>query len=72
MCYEAKCKTCGKTAWGGCGMHLESVFRGVPMETRCFCGYDKNQLPDLIKKAKERGSAGPFPKSGQGGGCVVM
>eukprot|EP00750_Incisomonas_marina_P008737 INCI15642.1.p1 GENE.INCI15642.1~~INCI15642.1.p1 ORF type:complete len:151 (-),score=14.28 INCI15642.1:123-575(-) len=73
MCYSAKCKECGKMAWGGCGAHLESVFRGVPMEQRCFCGLDKEKLPDMIKQAQARGSNGPFPRAGQGGGgCAIL
>ncbi|XVE95089.1 hypothetical protein REPUB_Repub02eG0066300 [Reevesia pubescens] len=37
MCYEAKCSTCGKTTWGGCGRHVSSVYKRVPEAQRCQC-----------------------------------
>ncbi len=35
MCWQTPCRTCGKPSWGGCGMHIESALRGVPVEARC-------------------------------------
>ena len=35
MCRPASCKTCGKTTWAGCGMHVDQVMAGVPKAQRC-------------------------------------
>ena len=35
MCRPAKCRTCGKTTWAGCGQHVDQVMRGVPNSDRC-------------------------------------
>lgn len=35
MCRQVSCKTCGKTTWAGCGQHVDSVMRGVPVRDRC-------------------------------------
>jgi hypothetical protein len=35
MCYPVRCRKCGKTTWGGCGLHVESVKRTVPQEQWC-------------------------------------
>ena len=35
MCSPATCKTCGKTTWAGCGMHVDQVMAGVPKADRC-------------------------------------
>jgi len=53
-------------------MHLESVFRSIPHAQRCYCGYDQAKLPAMIEAAKQKSSAGPFPRAGQGGGCIIL
>ena len=35
MCRPVVCKTCGKTGWAGCGMHVDQVLAGVPASDRC-------------------------------------
>ena len=35
MCRAVTCKTCGKTTWAGCGMHVNQVMAGVPASDRC-------------------------------------
>jgi hypothetical protein len=35
MCRPVVCKTCGKTTWAGCGMHVNQVLAGVPASDRC-------------------------------------
>ena len=35
MCRAVTCRKCGKTTWGGCGQHVDSVLRGVPAGDRC-------------------------------------
>ena len=37
MCYTVQCPACGKTGWGGCGEHVDSVMRSVPPYQRCTC-----------------------------------
>eukprot|EP00039_Didymoeca_costata_P022372 m.4345 g.4345 ORF g.4345 m.4345 type:complete len:50 (+) comp2961_c0_seq1:162-311(+) len=37
MCYKVTCNACGKPTWQGCGMHIESAMRGVPVDQRCKC-----------------------------------
>lgn len=40
MCRQVTCKTCGKTTWAGCGMHVDEVRAGVPRRDRCD-GHEK-------------------------------
>ena len=35
MCYQIKCNVCNKTAWGGCGKHLDKIKREVSINDRC-------------------------------------
>lgn len=35
MCRPAKCKTCGKTTWAGCGQHIQAVKASVPADQWC-------------------------------------
>jgi len=35
MCRAVRCKTCGLTAWAGCGQHVDQVMAGVPRSNRC-------------------------------------
>lgn len=35
MCSSAKCRTCGKTTWRGCGQHVDQVRRTVPAAQWC-------------------------------------
>ena len=35
MCRAVACKTCGKTTWAGCGMHVNQVMAGVASSDRC-------------------------------------
>ena len=63
MCSEIKCQKCQKSTWRGCGQHLESVFKTIPYDKRCWCRYDlkKIDLNKMIENAKAKGSCGPFP-----------
>ena len=61
MCWEKKCSKCKKSTWGGCGKHLEMVFRNIPYDKRCWCGYDPAKVNELIKIEKEKGLYGPYP-----------
>lgn len=35
VCRAVKCKSCGKTTWAGCGLHVEQVLASVPPAQRC-------------------------------------
>ncbi len=35
MCYAVRCKTCSKTTWAGCGLHVDSVKARVPADRWC-------------------------------------
>jgi hypothetical protein len=35
MCHPARCKTCGKTTWAGCGQHVAQVKATVPAAQWC-------------------------------------
>jgi hypothetical protein len=41
MCQRAKCSSCGKPSYVGCGAHVEQVLGDVPPEKRCRCGESK-------------------------------
>jgi hypothetical protein len=61
MCHSVECGKCKKTSWSGCGQHLESVFRNIKIEDRCFCGYTTEELEDEKKHPKYK-NLGPLPK----------
>jgi hypothetical protein len=61
MCFESTCQHCKKSTWAGCGAHLQSVFRDIPMEKRCFCGYTQEEL-ELETKNPKYPNVGPVPK----------
>ena len=37
MCRKIQCDKCKKPTYAGCGAHVESVLRDVPMALRCRC-----------------------------------
>jgi hypothetical protein len=37
MCSKARCRSCGKTTWSGCGAHVQQVMAGVPKAQQCTC-----------------------------------
>jgi len=37
MCRPAKCSSCNKVTWAGCGAHVAQVMAGVRPEERCRC-----------------------------------
>lgn len=62
MCFEIKCQKCKKSTWSGCGKHLENLFKNVSYNQRCWCGYETEQINNLIKQYQAKNSFGPFPK----------
>jgi hypothetical protein len=37
MCRAARCATCGRTTWAGCGKHVRQVMATVPEAQQCTC-----------------------------------
>ena len=35
MCRAVRCRTCDKTTWTGCGLHVDRVMAGVARDDRC-------------------------------------
>ena len=35
MCRPVRCKTCNKTTWAGCGLHVDRVRAHVPPDQWC-------------------------------------
>jgi hypothetical protein len=35
MCRPARCRTCGKTTWAGCGQHVDQVRASVATSDWC-------------------------------------
>lgn len=35
MCHAKRCRTCGKTTWAGCGLHVTQVRATVPADQWC-------------------------------------
>lgn len=52
MCSAARCSTCGKTTWRGCGQHVDAVMARVPAGERCRC--DIPQPTSLLRRLFSR------------------
>lgn len=37
MCSPARCRSCSKVTWSGCGQHVDAVMGRVPAAERCQC-----------------------------------
>ena len=35
VCHAVTCRTCWKTTWSGCGLHVDQALAGVPQDDRC-------------------------------------
>ncbi|KAH7660978.1 hypothetical protein IHE45_15G031900 [Dioscorea alata] len=58
MCYIVSCATCGKSSWGGCGRHVESVYRQIKQGDHCLCrGWPGVKLPDGASAVGSDGDA---------------
>lgn len=57
MCRPAPCRTCGKTTWVGCGMHIDSIKARVPADQ--WCGGHRFDEPLLSPPLRGR-TAGPL------------
>ena len=61
----------GQSSWAGCGQHLDSVFRNIPTDNRCKCGYNEDEWNTLVAKgASDPSFRGPYPKGGSAG-CTI-
>jgi hypothetical protein len=43
MCSPARCASCGKTTWRGCGQHVDAVMARVAPPDRCQCEQPTHQ-----------------------------
>ncbi|AVV46654.1 hypothetical protein C6376_40190 [Streptomyces sp. P3] len=48
MCQAKKCRTCGKTTWAGCGMHVDQVKAAVPAGQWCD-GHPRQARSDSVR-----------------------
>ena len=60
MCRAARCRTCGKTTWAGCGQHVDMVRMSVPKSEWCGGKHTEAQL-----------EAARAAKAEQGGGILA-
>jgi len=44
MCRRARCATCGRPTYAGCGRHVEQVLGDVPLSERCQCAANGRQV----------------------------
>ena len=51
MCHRVTCRTCGKSSYAGCGMHIEEVLGDVPRDRRCRCR-EERAAASAAKKAQ--------------------
>ena len=70
MCQSVKCNTCSKTSWTGCGQHLTGIFKSIPEDKRCFCGYSPEELEEEKKNPKNK-QLGALPKQ-SGQQCLIF
>lgn len=49
MCRAVRCRTCGRTTWAGCGLHVDAVMRRVPADQRCD-GHDGDDSKGLLAR----------------------
>jgi len=52
MCSPARCASCGKTTWRGCGQHVDAVMARVAPPDRCRCEQPTHQglLTRLVRR----------------------
>lgn len=43
MCRPAPCRTCGKTTWAGCGLHINAIKAYVPAKQWCDGRHDAKE-----------------------------
>lgn len=58
MCRAAKCRTCGKTTWAGCGEHVQAVKKSVSAAQ--WCGGTHTQAHIDAAKASRGGRLARF------------
>ncbi len=51
MCSKSVCAKCKKYTWGGCGQHLQNLFKGMKLDQVCQCNPAKfKQIEKYITK----------------------
>jgi len=58
MCSRAKCGTCGKATYSGCGEHIEEALQGVALADRCACSGSAVQGTPASAASGSTGSGG--------------
>jgi hypothetical protein len=51
MCRAARCASCGKTTWAGCGAHVDQVMANVRPADRCACARRATHHPPALAGA---------------------
>lgn len=54
MCHPARCYSCGKTTWSGCGSHVQQVMAQVPKEERCRCQNPEKGFTAMVRHTFHR------------------
>ena len=62
MCMRTTCRSCGKSTWAGCGMHIESALRGVDEAERCAGWRTGKCAPAAAKPPVESAYVPPEPE----------
>ena len=57
MCRRITCEQCGKPSFAGCGLHIESVLKDVPVAERCQ-GHARDAAPGTADTSKPGGVLG--------------
>jgi len=54
MCHAARCRTCGKITWRGCGLHVAQVKATVPADLWCAGHPHAEQGGGIIRRLLRR------------------
>ncbi len=49
MCRPVRCRSCGRTTWSGCGMHVAQVKAGVPASEWCP-GHERSDRGGVLRR----------------------
>ncbi|GMN29798.1 hypothetical protein TIFTF001_002573 [Ficus carica] len=53
MCFKIECQKCKKFTWGGCGKHLDTLYKSIETGKHCEC----RSWPGVVKPTAQAGSA---------------
>lgn len=49
MCRKLQCDHCKKWTWAGCGQHIQGIFKTIPVQERCLCGFTAEEQAKIAK-----------------------